>query len=135
MPINGNYQSSMISVNSLPGSNFALNLTGVTIGAQSPADSSANTFGGGYRGGLIKCRGAQLTLSGTRFRGNLSLDWMGIGTVGDARAKSSSNGSFVAGHSIEMFQMEDQKLNLERLVVVVQRRKSEHLTWMKSLDS
>ena len=108
MPINGNYQSSMISVNSLPGSNFALNLTGVTIGAQSPADSSANTFGGGYRGGLIKCRGAQLTLSGTRFRGNLSLDWMGIGTVGDARAKSSSNGSFVAGHSIEMFQMEDQ---------------------------
>ena len=108
MPINGNYQSSMISVNSIPGSNFQLNLTGVTIGAQSPADSKANTFGGGYRGGLIKCRGAQLTLKGTRFRGNLSLDWMGIGTVGDRRAKANADGSFVAGHSIEMFQMEDQ---------------------------
>ena len=108
MPVNGNYQSTMISVNSIPGSNFKLNLTGVTIGAQSPADSRANTFGGGYRGGLIKCRGAQLTLKGTRFRGNLSLDWMGIGTSGDARAKQVSSGSFVAGHSIEMFQMEDQ---------------------------
>ena len=113
MPINGNYQSTMISVNSLPGSNFKLNLTGVTIGAQSPADSRANTFGGGYGGGLIKCRGAQLTLKGTRFRGNLSLDWMGIGTTKDSngndiRAKASGGGSFVAGHSIEMFQMEDQ---------------------------
>ena len=62
MPINGNYQSTMISVDSIPGSNYQLNLSGVTIGAQSPASSAANTFGGGYGGGLIKCRGAQLTL-------------------------------------------------------------------------
>ena len=103
-PVNGNYQSSLISVNALPGSGFTLNLTGVTIGAQSPASEAANTFGGGYRGGLLKCRGAKLTLNGTRFRGNLSLDWTGLfsGTTGRA------GGSFIAGHSIEMFQMEDQ---------------------------
>ncbi len=105
MPVNGNYQSTLLAVDAIPGSDFQLNLTGVTIGAQSVADSRANTFGGGYRGGLIKCRGAQLTLNGTRFRGNLSLDWTGIGTTGGRAAAANA---FVAGHSIEMFQMEDQ---------------------------
>jgi hypothetical protein len=108
MPINGNYQSTVISVDAIPGSNYKLNLTGVTIGAQSPADSAANTFGGGYLGGIIKCRGAQLTLSGTRFRGNLSLDWVGLATIGGTRASQSGGTSFIAGHSIELFQMEDQ---------------------------
>jgi hypothetical protein len=103
-PINGNYQSSLITVNALPGSDYTLNLTGVTIGAQSPASEAANTFGGGYRGGLIKCRGAKLTLNGTRFRGNLSLDWTGLFSGNSSRV----GGSFIAGHSIEMFQMEDQ---------------------------
>jgi len=103
-PVNGNYQSSLITVNALPGSDFTLNLTGVTIGAQSPASERANTFGGGYAGGLIKCRGARLTLNGTRFRGNLSLDWTGLFSGNASRA----GGSFIAGHSIEMFQMEDQ---------------------------
>ena len=102
--VNGNYQSSLIDVNAIPGSNFDLNLTGVTIGAQSPASEAANTFGGGYRGGLIRCRGSKLTLSGTRFRGNLSLDWTGLLSNTTSRA----GGLFIAGHSIEMFQMEDQ---------------------------
>ena len=105
MPVNGNFQSTLLAVDAIPGSDFQLNLTGVTIGAQSVADSRANTFGGGYRGGLIKCRGAQLTLNGTRFRGNLSLDWTGIGTTSGRAAASDA---FIAGHSIEMFQMEDQ---------------------------
>jgi hypothetical protein len=103
-PVNGNYQSSLITVNAIPGSGFTLNLTGVTIGAQSPASEAANTFGGGYRGGLIKCRGSKLTLNGTRFRGNLSLDWTGLFSGNSSRV----GGSFIAGHSIEMFQMEDQ---------------------------
>jgi hypothetical protein len=102
--VNGNYQSSLINVDAIPGSNFTLNLTNVTIGAQSPASESANTFGGGYRGGLIRCRGSKLTLAGTRFRGNLSLDWTGLLCERDSRA----GGLFIAGHSIEMFQMEDQ---------------------------
>jgi hypothetical protein len=108
--INGNYQSSLINVDAIPGSNYDLNLTGVTIGAQSPASEQANTFGGGYRGGLIRCRGSKLTLSGTRFRGNLSLDWTGLLSERTSRA----GGLFIAGHSIEMFQMEDQN-SFERI--------------------
>ena len=102
--VNGNYQSSLINVNAIPGSNLPLNLSNVTIGAQSPASESANTFGGGYRGGLIRARGARLVLQGTRFRGNLSLDWTGLFSSSTSRR----GGSFIAGHSIEMFQMEDQ---------------------------
>jgi len=108
--VNGNYQSSLINVDAIPGSNFDLNLSGVTIGAQSPASEAANTFGGGYRGGLIRCRGSKLTLSGTRFRGNLSLDWTGLLSNTNSRA----GGLFIAGHSIEMFQMEDQN-SFERI--------------------
>ena len=102
--VNGNYQSSLINVNAIPGSDLPLNLSNVTIGAQSPASEQANTFGGGYRGGLIRSRGAKLVLKGTRFRGNLSLDWTGL----FSNKTSRRGGTFIAGHSIEMFQMEDQ---------------------------
>ncbi len=121
--VNGNYQSSLINVDAIPGSNFDLNLSGVTIGAQSPASESANTFGGGYRGGLIRCRGSKLTLSGTRFRGNLSLDWTGL----LSNTTSRGGGMFIAGHSIEMFQMEDQN-SFER---IGGERPAKHITTSK----
>lgn len=104
LPNIGNFCSPIINVDAIPGSNVPLNLTGVTIGAQSPSDESANRFGGGYAGGVIRSRGAKLALTGTRFRGNLSLDWTGLLCNGPAR----NAGSFTYGHSVELLQMEDQ---------------------------
>jgi hypothetical protein len=104
LPNIGNFSSPIINVDAIPGSNVPLKLSGVTIGAQSPADESANRFGGGYRGGIIRSRGSRLSLIGTRFRGNLSLDWTGLLCNGPVR----NAGSFTYGHSVELLQMEDQ---------------------------
>ena len=93
----------MLNVDAIPGSNVPFNLKNCTIGAQSPATTQANTFGGGYGGGLIRARGSNLQLGGTRFRGNVSLDWTGLMHTGESRAQ----GSFTYGHSVEMVQMED----------------------------
>ena len=109
LPNIGNFSSPVVNVDAIPGSNVPLNLSGVTIGAQSPADTSANRFGGGYSGGTIRSRGAQLTLTGTRFRGNLSLEWTGLLYTGETRSGSAGGAqSFTFGHSVEMLQMEDQ---------------------------
>ena len=104
LPNTGNFCSPVVNVDAIPGSNVPFTLSNVTIGAQSPADTSANRFGGGYAGGLIRARGSRLTLTGARFRGNLSLDWTGLLYTGSSR----SGGSFTYGHSVEMIQMEDE---------------------------
>ena len=108
LPNIGNFCAPIVNVDAIPGSNVPLNLSGVTIGAQSPSDTSANTFGGGYSGGIIRSRGARLTLTGTRFRGNLSLEWTGLLYTGETRSGSAGGAqSFTFGHSVEMLQMED----------------------------
>ena len=103
LPCTGNFCSPMLNVDAIPGSNVPFNLNNCTIGAQSPATTLANTFGGGYAGGLIRARGSNLQLGGTRFRGNVSLDWTGLMYTGSSRA----GGTFTYGHSVEMLQMED----------------------------
>ena len=105
LPCTGNFCSPMLNVDAIPGSNVPFNLNNCTVGAQSPATTLANTFGGGYGGGLIRARGSNLKLGGTRFRGNVSLDWTGLMNTGESRAQ----GSFTYGHSVEMIQMEDDK--------------------------
>ena len=101
----------MLNVDAIPGSNVPFNLNNCTIGAQSPAMEQANTFGGGYAGGLIRARGSNLQLGGTRFRGNVSLDWTGLMYApvdGNGKATNArAGGSFTYGHSVEMLQMED----------------------------
>jgi hypothetical protein len=104
LPNIGNFCAPIINVDAIPGSNVPFNLTDVTIGAQSPADTSANRFGGGYSGGLIRARGSNMSIRGVRIRGNLSLDWTGLLYTGGSR----NQGSFTYGHSVEMIQMEDE---------------------------
>ena len=104
LPNTGNFCSPVVNVDAIPGSNVPFTLDNVTIGAQSPSDTSANRFGGGYAGGLIRARGSRLRLKGTRFRGNLALDWTGLLYTGSSR----SGGSFTYGHSVEVLQMEDE---------------------------
>jgi len=104
LPNTGNFCSPVVNVDAIPGSNVPFTLNNCTIGAQSPSDTSANRFGGGYAGGLIRARGSNLRLLGTRFRGNLSLDWTGLLYTGSSR----SGGSFTYGHSVELLQMEDE---------------------------
>jgi hypothetical protein len=103
LPCTGNFCSPVINVDAIPGSNVPLSLNNCTIGGMSPSTTQANTFGGGYAGGLIRARGSQLSLSGLRVRGNLSLDWTGLMYTGSSRA----GGSFTYGHSVELLQMED----------------------------
>ena len=104
LPNTGNFCSPVVNVDAIPGSNVPFTLNNCTIGAQSPSDPLANRFGGGYGGGLIRARGSNLRLLGTRFRGNLSLDWTGLLYTGSSR----SGGSFTYGHSVELLQMEDE---------------------------
>ena len=104
LPCTGNFTSPLINVDAIPGSNVPFSLANCTIGGQSPSDPLANRFGGGYGGGLIRARGSNLSLSGLRIRGNLSLDWTGLMYTGSSRA----GGSFTYGHSVELLQMEDE---------------------------
>ena len=104
LPITGNFTSPLINVDAIPGSNVPFSLNNCTIGGQSPSNSLANRFGGGYGGGLIRARGSNLSLSGLRIRGNLSLDWTGLMYKGNSRA----GGTFTYGHSVELLQMEDE---------------------------
>ena len=104
LPNIGNFCSPIVNVDAIPGSNVPFNISDVTIGAQSPADTSANRFGGGYSGGIIRARGSNLSVRGIRIRGNLSLDWTGLLYTEDTR----NQGSFTYGHSVEMIQMEDE---------------------------
>ena len=104
LPNIGNFCAPIVNVDAIPGSNVPFNIIDVTIGAQSPADTSANRFGGTYSGGLIRARGSNLTVRGIRIRGNLSLDWTGLLYTGGSR----NQGSFTYGHSVEMIQMEDE---------------------------
>ena len=103
LPCTGNFCSPIVNVDAIPGSNVPFSLQNCTIGGMSPSTTQANTFGGGYAGGLIRARGSNLSLSGLRVRGNLSLDWTGLMYVGNSRA----GGSFTYGHSVELLQMED----------------------------
>jgi hypothetical protein len=104
LPNIGNFCAPVVNVDAIPGSNVPFTLSDVTIGAQSPADTSANRFGGGYSGGIIRARGSNLVVRGIRIRGNLSLDWTGLLYTGTSR----NQGSFTYGHSVEMIQMEDE---------------------------
>jgi hypothetical protein len=104
LPNIGNFCAPVVNVDAIPGSNVPFNISDVTIGAQSPADTSANRFGGGYSGGIIRARGSNLSIRGVRIRGNLSLDWTGLLYSGGSR----NQGSFTYGHSVEMIQMEDE---------------------------
>ncbi len=103
-PITGNYCSPMLNVTAVPGQNAPFTLSEVTIGAQSPSDSSANRFRGVYSGALFKLRGSNITFNSVRYRGNLSLDWTGLFSDGSKRIQSS----FAYGHSVELYQIEDQ---------------------------
>lgn len=120
LPCTGNFCSPIVNVNAIPGSNVPFSLANCTIGGMSPSTTQANTFGGGYAGGLIRARGSNLSLTGLRIRGNLSLDWTGLMYTGNSRA----GGSFTYGHSVELLQMEDDNslqalggLNARRLGV------------------
>ena len=104
LPCTGNFTSPLVNVNAIPGSNVPFSLANCTIGGQSPSDAIANRFGGGYGGGLIRARGSNLSLTGLRIRGNLSLDWTGLMYMDNSRA----GGSFTYGHSVELLQMEDE---------------------------
>jgi len=104
VPVTGNYCSPILNVDAIPGTNAPLYLEGCTIGAQSPSDTAANRYDGSYSGGLFKARGGDINLAGVRFRGNISLDWTGLFSVGGNRSGSQ----FAYGHSVEMFQLEDQ---------------------------
>ena len=104
LPCTGNFCSPIVNVDAIPGSNAPFSLNNCTIGGMSPSDPLANRFGGGYGGGLIRARGSNLSLSGLRVRGNLSLDWTGMMYTGSTRA----GGSFTYGHSVELLQMEDE---------------------------
>jgi hypothetical protein len=104
LPCTGNFCSPIVNVNAIPGSNVPFSLNNCTIGGMSPSTTQANRFGGGYGGGLIRARGSNLSLSGLRVRGNLSLDWTGLMYKGNSRA----GGSFTYGHSVELLQMEDE---------------------------
>ena len=104
LPCTGNFCSPVVNVDAIPGSNVSFALDNCTIGGQSPSTTQANTFGGGYAGGLIRARGSNLSLTGLRVRGNLSLDWTGLMYTGSSRA----GGSFTFGHSVELLQMEDE---------------------------
>ena len=56
LPCTGNFCSPMLNVDAIPGSNVPFNLNNCTIGAQSPATTLANTFGGGNCRRLIRER-------------------------------------------------------------------------------
>ena len=96
LPCTGNFCSPIVNVDAIPGSNVPFSLQNCTIGGMSPSTTQANTFGGGYAGGLIRARGSNLSLSGLRVRGNLSLDWTGLMYVGNSLACVS----FTSPHSV-----------------------------------
>jgi hypothetical protein len=89
----------------LGGTSNICTLTNVTIGAQSPSDSIYNRTGGGWRGGLISAKGSRISLSGVRFRGNVTLDFTGL-VVNPGGDRVGTN--YTYGHSVEVFQVEDE---------------------------
>jgi len=102
----GNIGGKLIQTDaSLGGTANICSLTNVTIGAQSPPEKLYNRTGGTWRGGLISAKGSSITLSGVRFRGNVSLDFTGL-IVNTGGVRTGAVYSY--GHSVELFQVEDE---------------------------
>ena len=101
-PCVGNLGATLVKVSGVPGTDSSVKLTNVTIGALSDASDTANTYGGGYHGGIVAIENGQVELKGVRFRGNLVLDWSSLLTDGSSRLTGANK--FGYGHSVDLIE-------------------------------